>query len=383
MGFTLRVLGIFLFLTVGYGVAGQETAGTVRTYYIAADEIDWNYMPGGSDGMMGMAPHGYAKMYATHTAKTIGPIYRKALYREYTDATFKHLKPRTKDQAYLGALGPIIRAEVGDTIDVVFRNNGTHPYSMHSHGVLYDKGSEGSAYADGVDDARKAADAVPPGKTATYVWKVPERAGPGPNDPSSIVWFYHSHADERSDVNSGLIGPIVITRAGMATPDGRPKDVDKEFVTLFMIYDENRSLFIGDNVKRFLKPGKKFDPTQSSPFDPTGRFDPLGGSGFVPSNFRSTINGYQFADGPLMTMKVGDRVRWYVLSLGEGLNFHTPHWHGNTLLWNGQRTDVFNLGPASMMTADMTPDDPGTWLLHCHVSEHMEQGMVAKYKVER
>jgi hephaestin len=85
----------------------------------------------------------------------------------------------------------------------------------------------------------------------------------------------------------------------------------------------------------------------------------------------------------MMKMKVGDRVRWYVLSLGEGLNFHTPHWHGNTLLWNGQRTDVFNLGPASMMTADMTPDDPGIWLLHCHVSEQMETGMVARYEVDR
>ena len=64
---------------------------------------------------------------------------------------------------------------------------------MHPHGVFYDKDSEGASYDDGTSGADKEDDAVPPGKTHTYTWKVPERAGPGPNDPSSIVWLYHSH----------------------------------------------------------------------------------------------------------------------------------------------------------------------------------------------
>ena len=34
-----------------------------------------------------------------------------------------------------------------------------------------------------------------------------------------------------------------------------------------------------------------------------------------------------------------------------------------------------------MLTADMVPDDPGIWLFHCHISEHMEGGMVARYQV--
>jgi FtsP/CotA-like multicopper oxidase with cupredoxin domain len=34
-----------------------------------------------------------------------------------------------------------------------------------------------------------------------------------------------------------------------------------------------------------------------------------------------------------------------------------------------------------MITADMVADDPGTWLFHCHVSEHMEGGMAALYQV--
>ena len=43
--------------------------------------------------------------------------------------------------------------------------------------------------------------------------------------------------------------------------------------------------------------------------------------------------------------------------------------------------DVIELLPGSMATADMTADNPGTWLLHCHVSDHMEGGMMATYTV--
>jgi FtsP/CotA-like multicopper oxidase with cupredoxin domain len=30
----------------------------------------------------------------------------------------------------------------------------------------------------------------------------------------------------------------------------------------------------------------------------------------------------------------------------------------------------------------MVPDDPGIWMYHCHVDEHMVTGMMALYKVE-
>ncbi|MDE2090995.1 MAG: multicopper oxidase domain-containing protein [Gammaproteobacteria bacterium] len=84
---------------------------------------------------------------------------------------------------------------------------------------------------------------------------------------------------------------------------------------------------------------------------------------------------------PLMRMKKGEHVRWYLVTLGEGLNFHTPHWHGNTVTVNGRRTDVISISPAEMRTAGMVPDSPGIWLLHCHVSDHMDGGMVARYQV--
>ena len=46
---------------------------------------------------------------------------------------------------HTGILGPTIRAEVGDTIKVVFRNTASVPYSMHPHGVRYAGDAAGNA----------------------------------------------------------------------------------------------------------------------------------------------------------------------------------------------------------------------------------------------
>jgi manganese oxidase len=377
-------LRLFLLLLIAASLVAcaPQPNGTVRTYYIAADEVDWDYLPSGLNGMMGMPPTGYAKIFSQRNVHGLGRVYRKAIYREYTDATFTHLKPRPAQDAYLGIVGPIIHAEVGDTIKVVFRNHGTHPYSMHAHGVGYAKASEGAAYADGIALAAKGGDSVPPGGTFTYTWDVRDSAGPGPADPSSIVWLYHSHVDERRDVNSGLIGAIIVTRRGMARADGTPSDVDREFVEAFVTFDENKSWFIDGNIKRFAPDPKTYDKFNTgTAADRQGDLDFLLGTGSGPSNIRWTINGYQYASGPMAEMNKGDRVRWYVVTLGEGFNFHTPHWHGNTVLVGGQRTDVLNIAPAQMITADMIPDNVGIWLFHCHVSDHMQGGMVTRYDV--
>ena len=34
-----------------------------------------------------------------------------------------------------------------------------------------------------------------------------------------------------------------------------------------------------------------------------------------------------------------------------------------------------------MVVADMVPDDPGQWLFHCHVANHLRMGMEGKYEV--
>jgi manganese oxidase len=374
----LSVAG-FLFVCVLFA-STSSPAQTVRTYYIAADEVLWNYAPSGINEVTGKPFDALERPYAVHDRHHIGSVYWKAIYREYTDASFTTLKPRPSDQRYLGFVGPIIHAEVGDTIKVVFKNNASRPYSIHPHGVFYGKDSEGMAYNDGSSAGGKLGGAVPPGQTYTYTWQVPERAGPGPGDPSSIVWLYHSHVDEQKDVDSGLVGAIVVTARGMAKPDGTPKDVDREFVTLYHIVNENQSWYFSRNIAAYTPAVKGKDKLETITFDSDDALT-LTGKGFADTNFKFTINGYMYGNGPKMVMKKGDRVRWYVVDVGNGFDFHTPHWHGNTVLWNGQRTDVIALMPAQMITADMVPDDPGTWLFHCHVADHMDAGMSAFYEV--
>jgi manganese oxidase len=354
-------------------------AGKIHTYYIAADEVEWDYAPSGMNKMMGMKFEGYPLTYVEQGPHRIGKVYRKAIYREYTDESFAHLKPRAPEWEHTGILGPVIRAEVGDTIHVFFKNNATRAYSVHPHGVFYNKDSEGSMYDDGTSGADKEDDSVPPGHTHLYTWQVPERAGPGPNDGSSVVWLYHSHASR--DVESGLIGAIIITRRGMAGPDGKPKDVDREFVTLFMLLDENTSWYLEHNIQTYTSDPKGVNRLEFNPVDNEGVLSGSG-TGFAAANTKANMNGYIYGNMPMPTMKKGERVRWYLVTIGEFPSIHTPHWHGNVVLQSGKRTDVVTLLPAQMETVDMVPDDPGIWLYHCHIDEHMDAGMLAFYKVE-
>ena len=80
----------------------------------------------------------YARIYTESGANRIGHRYKKAVFHEYTDASYTTKKERRTDyDRHLGILGPIIRAEVGDTIDVRFKNMATRNYSIHPHGVFY------------------------------------------------------------------------------------------------------------------------------------------------------------------------------------------------------------------------------------------------------
>ena len=67
---------------------------------------------------------------------------RKARYVEYTDDTFVQRRPVDPAWAHVGIMGPVLRAEVGDELRVVFMNKADRPYTMHPHGVVYLKPDE-------------------------------------------------------------------------------------------------------------------------------------------------------------------------------------------------------------------------------------------------
>jgi hephaestin len=353
-----------------FGVGRDDRAGAaeghVRTHYIAAVERPWDYAPDARDRVHGGAFGDGARVFVARGPGRIGSVYTKALFREFTDATFSSEKPRPAAWRHLGMLGPALHAEVGDTVRVVFRNRTRRPLSIHPHGMRYDKANEGAPFADGTSGDARADDSVAPGRTHTYEWTVPERSGPGPHDPSSIMWMYMAHTDEVADQYAGLMGPIIVTRRGMARADGTPLDVDRELVANFMVVDENQSPYLAENLRRI--------PRGTRPGD-------LEDEGFVESNLMHAINGYVFGNGPGFDVTKGQRVRWYVMGMGTEVDLHSPHWHGTTVDVMGMHTDVVSLLPGTMVTADMTPDEPGVWLLHCHVNDHISAGMSSLWRV--
>jgi hypothetical protein len=127
---------------------------------------------------------------------------------------------------------------------------------------------------------------------------------------------YHSHVDEGKDVNAGLIGPIIITRRGMSRADGSPRDVDREFVTEFGLFDEPRSWYWSTNVVRMYGDSSKYDGADVSMHQ---------------WHHFYTINGFLQGNGPMLTMR----------------------------------------------------DDPGIWLLHCHMPGHFRAGMYTRFTVSR
>ena len=89
-------------LCFGPAVHGQVApAGQTRTYYVAADEVNWDYAPSGRDEAMGMDFDDTAKGFTQSGSHHIGRVYKKAIYREYADASFSTLKPRSPKEQYL------------------------------------------------------------------------------------------------------------------------------------------------------------------------------------------------------------------------------------------------------------------------------------------
>ncbi len=350
-------------VTAAMGDAGGKFFGKApdpaktRRYYIAAEPQLWDYAPEGRDPICGkpLPPPVLVKRNGG-----------KMRYIEYTDETFS---TRLISTPRLGILGPVLRGVVGETLVVTFANRTSRPLSMHPHGVRYDKDSEGSYY----EPKPGLGAAVGPGAKFTYVWQLDEHSGPLPTEPASKGWLYHSHVNGDEESNFGLIGCIVVTDPARARPDGTPNDVDREMASLFMIFDESG---LGEAEKEAAEyaslPGNPGLPPK-----PWAQVQEI-----MEQGERVAINGYIFGNLPGLDMVEGERVRWYLFGLGGQNDFHTAHWHGMKVIEEGRRrTDVVELLPASMKVADMVADNPGNWLFHCHVAEHMMEGMFARFTV--
>jgi manganese oxidase len=298
-----------------------STGGQLREYWVQANAFFHNLVPTGKDGMMGMSFHANQSSYWAVGYVAYTPGWDTPL------ASNDDIGPNT------GIPGPVFRGSVGDTIRVHFRNNDTHyryPHSMHPHGVIYTPANDG-AYI--VADPQPGT-AVEFGKTYTYEWRV---------HPNSVgTWVYHDHSMSMGSsmlmefgAELGMFGFLVLTNSST-------KPATKEFFTfLHDLYQADIPLLSQD-------------------------YDGFNGTAYL-------------GNTPTFSAKVGDTIRWHVGALGK--EFHAFHLHGHRWSSNGQFVDVIQLGPAIATSFDFVADNPGKWLYHCHVSDHMMGGMVGMYIV--
>ena len=289
-----------------------------------------------------------------------------------TFTTTEDRSPGTHAQ-HLGVLGPMLQVEEGDTVEIELRNRCTIPMSLHAQIIRTSKQDEGFDYlnADG-NSIGSGGSAVQPNSSYSYTWYVIE--GPGPRDGSSFSTLYFSAAGGLvADTYSGLKDPLVITRRSFANADGSPKDVAKEFALVSEI--TGSSLYLEKNFERFVQERRR---VRLSEGEVAQLFED---EDFQNSNMMHGINGLMFANLLDLEAEAETQIRWYVLGLGTETDLHSVHWHGHTVQYCGNRVDVVQNMPATGVTVDMYADHVGEWLLHCHVTEHLEGGMMAKYEI--
>ena len=217
--------------------------------------------------------------------------------------------------------GPLIRAEVGDRILVHFKNKDRLYRRPHSMHFhgVRYKSSSDGAFVPGVSGRDGN---VRPGQTWTYRLT----AGPG----SAGVWPYHDHSPSMHDsIDGGMYGMLSIRRRGEPLPD-------REFVVVFASM---------------------------------GDFHTINGRAFV-------------GNTPVFRARVGETVQWDVMGMGS--EHHTFHVHGHR--WrapDGVPRDTVNVGPAESFRVRWREQEPGTWLYHCHVEDHMATGMIGTFMVSR
>jgi manganese oxidase len=249
-------------------------------------------------------------------------IFPTVVYRRYTKGWHKPL-PNAVHSSADGLLipGPLIKARVGDLIRVHFKNMDTLRHAPHSMHFhgVHYRPRSDGAYVPGFSGGD--AD-VKPGHTWTYKL----RAG---ND-SWGVWPYHDHSPSMHDsIAGGMFGMLSILKRHQRAPD-------REFEVVFT---------------------------------PFGKFMSIDGRAFV-------------GNTPVFKSRVGDLVQWDVMAMGS--EHHTFHVHGHRWIDpSGVPRDTITVGPAESFQIRWREEDPGTWLYHCHVEDHMMRGMIGIYRVSK
>ncbi|KAM9356695.1 coagulation factor VIII [Symphorus nematophorus] len=337
-----------LLLLCSSGGDAQPPAAAVREYHIAAVEIGWDYVY--------LDDTDPAAEQSTKS-KDIPQKYIKAIYREYTDSTYTVPKPRPP---WTGIQGPVIVAQAGDKVVVHFKNLASQPYSISPVGITYWKQSEGAGYDDSTAGQEKEDDAVYPGGYYEYVWDISAKDGPTASDPECLTYSYSSQVDTVRDVNSGLIGALLICKSSAFTEDGQRRN--PAFVLLFAVFDETKSWYGEIGERRSREKLKR-------------------------SNNRKeyhTINGYVNSTLPGLKICQGRKhVLWHMIGMGTAPEIHSIQFQDHSLEVLTHRKVTLEVTPMTFITAEMRPAAVGHFLISCQIHAHRHDGMNAWFVVEK
>ena len=109
------------------------------------------------------------------------------------------------------------------------------------------------------------------------------------------------------------------SKQGTLKEEKTRKDVDREFALMFTVLDENESWYLDKNIDQYcMKPGNK-DSLKAD-------------EDFQESNKMHGINGFVFGNLEGLEMYQGEKVDFYLVGMGNEVDVHTVHFHGQTFI---------------------------------------------------
>ena len=225
------------------------------------------------------------------------------------------------------APGPTIQVNQGDHMRVIFENQLPEPSSIHWHGFEDHIGYDGMP---GISQ-----EPVRPGERFTYEFHIHQNG----------TFFYHSHMAMQE--MAGMLGAVIMHPREPYRPH-----CDKDFVLHFQEYA--------------VLPNNTVPNTMNMEYN------------------WLVINGKA---GPAVTpliVRQGDRVRIRMVNLG--MDHHPIHVHGHTFYVTGTEGgripetawwpgNTVLLGVAQARNVEFVANNPGDWMLHCHLPHHMMNQM--------
>ena len=236
--------------------------------------------------------------------------------------------------------GPTLRATEGERLRVEFRNGGSHPHTIHFHGIH-------SARMDGVPGVGLGD--VLPGDTVVYEFDA---------FPFGCH-LYHCHSVPlKRHIHKGLYGAFIIdpdpARHGEAarprTLEGAREASIREMVMVMNAFDTN---FDGENEVYAV----------------------------------NTV-AFAYVADPIR-IRAGELQRAHVINITEFDPINSIHLHANffhlyrtgTSLTPDEFTDTISMGQAERHMIEFTYREPGRFMFHAHQTEFVDLGWMSFFEV--